>query len=114
MLVSRIIGSTTVHANFAYVNGIYVGSKVTVLGVPVGTVTEVQPQGTTVRVTMTMPVLQGARRIVLLVTGETKAEPIARAFGPEIEEELPASLLRLAARPVEVFLDRAAGSKLER
>jgi len=66
------------------------------------------------RVTMTMPVLQAARRIVLLVTGEAKAEPIARAFGPEIEEELPASLLRLAATPVEVFLDRAAGSKLER
>jgi len=66
------------------------------------------------RVTMTMPVLRAARRIVLLVTGEAKAEPIARAFGPEIEEELPASLLRLAATPVEAFLDRAAGSKLER
>ncbi|GAA4471582.1 MCE family protein [Rhodococcus olei] len=47
--------STTVYANFAYVGGIYPGSKVTVLGVPVGTVTEVDPQGTTVRVTMTMP-----------------------------------------------------------
>jgi 6-phosphogluconolactonase len=66
------------------------------------------------RVTMTMPVLRAARRLVLLVTGEAKAEPIARAFGPEIEEELPASLLRLASAPVEVFLDRAAGSKIER
>jgi 6-phosphogluconolactonase len=67
------------------------------------------------RVTMTMPMLRGARRIVLLVTGEAKAEPIARSFGgPELDEELPASLLRLAAAPVEVFLDRAAGSKLER
>ncbi|MGW0042947.1 MCE family protein [Rhodococcus sp. NPDC003348] len=52
---ARTDRSTTVHANFAYVNGIYVGSKVTVLGVPVGTVTEVEPQGTTVRVTMSMP-----------------------------------------------------------
>ena len=63
---------------------------------------------------MTMPVLRAARRIVLLVTGESKAETVARAFGPEIEEELPASLLRLAATPVEVFLDGAAGSKIER
>ncbi|MFD4182944.1 MCE family protein [Rhodococcus sp. NPDC058514] len=47
--------SKTVHANFSYVNGIYPGSKVTVLGVPVGSVIEVQPQGTTVRVTMTVP-----------------------------------------------------------
>lgn len=66
------------------------------------------------RVTMTMPVLRAARRIVLLVTGEAKAGPIARAFGTEIDEELPASLLRLAAAPVEVFLDGAAGSKIER
>jgi 6-phosphogluconolactonase len=66
------------------------------------------------RVTMTMPVLRAARRLVLLVTGEAKSEPIARAFGPEIDDELPASLLRLAAAPVEVFLDRAAGSKIER
>ncbi len=52
---ARTDRSNTFHANFAYVNGIYVGSKVTVLGVPVGTVTEVVPQGTTVRVTMSMP-----------------------------------------------------------
>lgn len=47
--------SVTVHAHFAYVGGIFPGSTVTVLGVPVGTVTEVHPDGATVRVTMTMP-----------------------------------------------------------
>lgn len=52
---ARTDRAVTVHANFAYVNGIYVGSKVTVLGVPVGTVTDVVPQGTTVRVSMSMP-----------------------------------------------------------
>ncbi len=46
---------TTVHADFEYVNGIYTGSKVAVLGVGVGTVTDVEPQGTSVRVTMTVP-----------------------------------------------------------
>ncbi len=66
------------------------------------------------RVTMTMPVLLGSRRIVLLVTGGQKAETVARAFGGEIDEELPASLLRNAATPIEVFLDRAAGSKIGR
>jgi len=66
------------------------------------------------RVTMTMPVLQAARRIVLLVTGDEKADPVARAFGPEIDEEVPASLLRRARVPIEVFLDASAGSKIER
>jgi len=45
----------TVHAQFEYVNGIYVGSTVAVLGVKVGTVTDIEPQGTSVRVTMTVP-----------------------------------------------------------
>ncbi len=43
--------ATTVHVDFASVDGLYPGSKVTVLGVPVGTVTEVEPLGTHVRVT---------------------------------------------------------------
>jgi len=46
---------TTVHADFEYVNGIYTGSKVAVLGVGVGTVTDIEPKGTSVRVTMTVP-----------------------------------------------------------
>lgn len=52
---ARTDDSKTVYANFAYVNGIYPGSKVTVLGVPVGSVIAVQPKGTSVRVTMTVP-----------------------------------------------------------
>ncbi|MFC9789638.1 MCE family protein [Rhodococcus sp. NPDC127528] len=45
----------TVYANFSYVGGVYPGSKVTVLGVPVGSVTRVEPQGAVVRVTLTLP-----------------------------------------------------------
>ena len=44
----------TVTADFAYINGIYPGSPVHVLGVPVGTVETVTPQGPSVRVTMSV------------------------------------------------------------
>ena len=64
------------------------------------------------RVTMTMPVLRSAKRIVFIVTGESKADAVARAFEAEISADAPASLLRLAPVRVEVFLDRPAASKL--
>ena len=64
------------------------------------------------RVTMTMPVIQAARRIVFIVEGASKADAVARAFGGEITPEAPASLVLLAPIPVEVFLDRPAAAKL--
>lgn len=45
-------GSTTIVANFASTEGIYVGDNVAVLGVPVGTITGITPTGGHVRVTM--------------------------------------------------------------
>ena len=65
------------------------------------------------RVTMTMPQLQSATRIVFLVTGEDKADAVAAAFGGDTSPEVPASLLRLAPAPVEVFLDAAAAARLD-
>jgi glucosamine-6-phosphate deaminase len=62
---------------------------------------------------MTMPELRSAKRIVFIVSGESKADAVARAFGGEITPEAPASLVRLTEIRVEVFLDRAAASKLE-
>jgi 6-phosphogluconolactonase len=64
------------------------------------------------RVTMTMPEIRSAKRIVFIVSGESKAQAVARAFGGEISAEAPASLVLLAPIRVEVFLDRAAASKL--
>jgi 6-phosphogluconolactonase len=65
------------------------------------------------RVTMTMPELRSALRIVFLVAGATKADAVVRAFAGEITPDVPASLLRLAPVRVEAFLDRAAASKLD-
>ncbi len=64
------------------------------------------------RVTMTMAELRSAKRIVFIVTGESKAEAVFRAFAGEISADAPASLVRLAPVRVQVFLDRPAGSKL--
>jgi 6-phosphogluconolactonase len=66
------------------------------------------------RVTMTMPTLQSARMIALLVTGADKAETVSRALQGDITEDIPATLLRLGSAPIHVYLDDAAASQLER
>ena len=65
------------------------------------------------RVTLTLPAIRSARRIVFLVSGEGKSDAVARAFGGEISRDVPASLARLSEGSVEVFLDLPAASKLE-
>jgi 6-phosphogluconolactonase len=64
------------------------------------------------RVTMTMPTIRSARKIVFLVSGVEKAEAVSRAFAGPVTEDVPASLTRLAPTRVQVFLDGAASSKL--
>ncbi len=65
------------------------------------------------RVTMTVPTINAAARIVFLVTGADKADAVSRAFAGEITAEVPGSLARLAPVPVEVFLDEASAVRLE-
>ncbi len=66
------------------------------------------------RVTMTLPTLLGAGRIVVLVVGGDKADAVVAAFGGEITRAVPGSLLRLAPVPVEVFADPAATARIGR
>lgn len=64
------------------------------------------------RVTMTMPTLQSAKRIVFIAGGASKADAVARAFGGDVSRDVPSSLTRLASATVEVYLDSAAAAKL--
>jgi 6-phosphogluconolactonase len=66
------------------------------------------------RVTMTVPTINSAARIVFLVTGADKADAVSLVFQGSVDDDAPASLTRLAAVPAQVFLDGAAAVKLER
>jgi 6-phosphogluconolactonase len=65
------------------------------------------------RVTMTLPVLSAASKVVFLVVGEDKAEAVIRAFAAPPGPSTPASLLRSAAGETIALLDRAAAAKLD-
>lgn len=60
---------------------------------------------------MGMATILGARRIVLLATGASKARCVERMVGGLITPRVPASFLQLH-RNVEVWLDRAAATRL--
>jgi 6-phosphogluconolactonase len=60
------------------------------------------------RVTLTLPALLSARRVVVLVTGADKADAVQRCFRDPISAEVPGSLLRTGPAPIDVYLDEAA------
>ena len=65
------------------------------------------------RVTMTLPVLSAARKVLFLVLGEDKADAVARAFAGPPDPSTPASLLRSQSGETIVLLDRAAAARLD-
>jgi 6-phosphogluconolactonase len=64
------------------------------------------------RVTLTFPVLNGAREVDFLVAGADKADAVARAFGDPPDPDSPAARVRPTAGSAFVFLDEAAAAKL--
>jgi 6-phosphogluconolactonase len=66
------------------------------------------------RITLTLPVLNAGKRVVFLVSGEEKAEAVARAFGSDRQTpEVPASLVDPQGEFV-LLCDAPAAAHLER
>lgn len=61
------------------------------------------------RITFTLPVVNSARQIVFLVTGENKADAVGRAFSGRRDPTAPASLVE---GEVTVLLDEGAARRL--
>jgi 6-phosphogluconolactonase len=64
------------------------------------------------RISLTLPALTGARRIVFLVTGADKAKAVARAFGDPPDSSSPAAHVRPSAGELIVLLDPEAAKGL--
>lgn len=66
------------------------------------------------RVTLTLPALAAAERIVFLVSGESKADVVGRVFGAGAEptEALPSSLLAPLNDRITLLCDPAAAARL--
>jgi 6-phosphogluconolactonase len=66
------------------------------------------------RVSLTIPALTSSQRIVFLASGDSKADAIAEAFGPDSDPDpaVPSSLLVPDAKQITVLLDRAAAKRL--
>lgn len=66
------------------------------------------------RISMTLAAVALARQVVLLATGESKAQAIAESFGPDAAPDpaVPGSLLSDAAKDLIVLIDPAAASLL--
>ena len=64
------------------------------------------------RVTLTVPALSSAPEVVFIVTGESKAEAMERAFGRPPDPAAPASLIRSSRGRTRVVADAAAAARL--
>ena len=71
------------------------------------------PESGQKRITMTLPIINHAKRVSFLVTGENKASVAAKILtGAEESKSLPAALIRPVNGSYEWYLDQAAGTKI--
>lgn len=71
------------------------------------------PQQNTVRITLTLPVLNAARNVSFLVTGADKAEALSAVFSDrDISEKPPAALVQPPDGNLRWLVDRAAARLL--
>jgi 6-phosphogluconolactonase len=64
------------------------------------------------RITLTLPALNAARRVIFLVTGKDKAAAMKRAFGDPPDPSSPAAHVRPRAGELLVYCDEAAAAEL--
>ncbi|MFN2615556.1 MAG: 6-phosphogluconolactonase [Thermoleophilaceae bacterium] len=64
------------------------------------------------RVTLTLPVVNSAREVVFLVTGEDKAEAVGRAFSGVADPAVPGSLVEPDSGALTAIVDPAAAAQL--
>jgi 6-phosphogluconolactonase len=64
------------------------------------------------RVTLTYPVLNGAREVAFLISGADKADAVARAFTEPPDPDAPAGRVRPTEGSLFVYLDEPAAAKL--
>jgi 6-phosphogluconolactonase len=64
------------------------------------------------RVTLTLPVLDAAREVVFLISGDDKAEAAARAFGDAPSPDTPAGLVDPGHGTLTVLIDPPAAARL--
>jgi 6-phosphogluconolactonase len=64
------------------------------------------------RITLTIPVLRSGGDVLFLITGESKADAVARAFAGDASHDVPASLVRSESGRTTAVLDAAAATKL--
>ena len=63
------------------------------------------------RISLTLPAINAAKRVVFLVTGESKREAVERAFGNPADLSSPAARVRPEDGELIVYLDPAAAAR---
>jgi 6-phosphogluconolactonase len=67
------------------------------------------PKPPPIRITMTLPVINNARKVVIMAAGPGKAKILSKVFNPDVKQaELPVQLVNPSAGELQWFIDRAA------